>query len=289
MIVRSRARKLYASESSALTGSRGAPIPMFEIECHRAVAVLCLQQPGELFEVDARRSALDTQQPLQVVTGHGHPGQFSQLLECAHRRFEVVPLEQRSLVANLARDDLPSQPHAEQRVGRAVELPATKKHVLQAQPLRKTIEPATKREVRDGCLGEAECLDRGRSHLDVPEHVHLRDLVDPRLLHKASSPALEVLPDFPIVSPCPGDVERAQVVACRHQAPQFSFGWVFKGRQGIYLVKAALDLGVPTYRFLRRYLEHRLPVPLTLRQVDPLIRQLTLYRDLIDRKTGDPV
>ena len=53
--------------------------------------------------------------------------------------------------------------------------------------------------------------------------------------------------------------------------------------------KAALDLGVPTYRFLRRYLERRLPAPLTLRQVDPLIRQLTLYRDLIDRKTGDPV
>ena len=29
------------------------------------------------------------------------------------------------------------------------------------------------------------------------------------------------------------------------------------------------------------------PAPLSLRQVDPLIRQLTLYRDLIDRKTGD--
>jgi transposase len=51
--------------------------------------------------------------------------------------------------------------------------------------------------------------------------------------------------------------------------------------------KAALDLGVPTYRFLRRYLERRPPVPLTLKQVDPLIRQLTLYRDLIDR-TGEP-
>jgi transposase len=51
--------------------------------------------------------------------------------------------------------------------------------------------------------------------------------------------------------------------------------------------KAALDLGVPTYQFLRRYLERRPPVPLTLRQVDPLIRQLTLYRDLIDRRTGD--
>jgi transposase len=52
--------------------------------------------------------------------------------------------------------------------------------------------------------------------------------------------------------------------------------------------RAALELGVPTYRFLRRYVERRPPVPLTLRQVDPLIRQLTLYRDLIDRTTGDP-
>ena len=52
--------------------------------------------------------------------------------------------------------------------------------------------------------------------------------------------------------------------------------------------RAALDLGVPTYRFLRKYLDRRPPAPLTLRQVDPLIRQLTLYRDLIDRQTGDP-
>ncbi len=50
--------------------------------------------------------------------------------------------------------------------------------------------------------------------------------------------------------------------------------------------QAALELGVPTYRFLRRYLERRPPVPLTLRQVDPLIRQLTLYRDLIDQHPG---
>ena len=52
--------------------------------------------------------------------------------------------------------------------------------------------------------------------------------------------------------------------------------------------KAALELQVPSYRFLRRYLERRPPAPLTLKQVDPLIRQLTLYRDLIDRQTGDP-
>jgi hypothetical protein len=53
----------------------------------------------------------------------------------------------------------------------------------------------------------------------------------------------------------------------------------------------ALELGVVTYRFLRRYLERQVPLHLTLHQVDPLIRQLTLYRDLIDRRTattGDP-
>ncbi len=52
--------------------------------------------------------------------------------------------------------------------------------------------------------------------------------------------------------------------------------------------KVALELQVPTYRFLRRYLERRPAAPLTLTQVDPLIRQLTLYRDLIDQQTGDP-
>jgi hypothetical protein len=51
----------------------------------------------------------------------------------------------------------------------------------------------------------------------------------------------------------------------------------------------ALSLQVPTYRFVRRALEKRAPVPLTLKQIDPLIRELTHYRDLIDRRTeGDP-
>ena len=43
----------------------------------------------------------------------------------------------------------------------------------------------------------------------------------------------------------------------------------------------ALDLGGPSYQFVRRYLERHPPAPITLRQVDPLIRQLTLYRDLL--------
>ena len=44
----------------------------------------------------------------------------------------------------------------------------------------------------------------------------------------------------------------------------------------------ALETGACEYRFVRRYLEHNPQLPLSLRQVDPLIRQLTLYRDLIE-------
>jgi hypothetical protein len=45
---------------------------------------------------------------------------------------------------------------------------------------------------------------------------------------------------------------------------------------------AALELRVYEYRFVRRYLERR--PQLTLRQVDPLIRELVQYRDLINTK-----
>lgn len=51
---------------------------------------------------------------------------------------------------------------------------------------------------------------------------------------------------------------------------------------------AALEVGaVNYYRFVRRYLERNAQLPLSLRQVDPLIRQLTLYRDFIQNKTKE--
>ena len=47
---------------------------------------------------------------------------------------------------------------------------------------------------------------------------------------------------------------------------------------------AVLEVGSCEYRSVRRYLERQPQLPLTLRQVDPLIRQLTLYRDFIESK-----
>lgn len=65
----------------------------------------------------------------------------------------------------------------------------------------------------------------------------------------------------------------------------------FAKRLGVERVEQAcslaLEIGTPTYSFIKGYLKRQAEPPLPLRQVDPLIRELTLYRDLIDRKQGD--
>ncbi|MBA2704372.1 MAG: IS21 family transposase [Blastocatellia bacterium] len=50
---------------------------------------------------------------------------------------------------------------------------------------------------------------------------------------------------------------------------------------------AALDMGVHEYHFVRRYLERQPQLPLSLHQVDPLIRELVQYRDLIHQRTKE--
>ncbi len=50
--------------------------------------------------------------------------------------------------------------------------------------------------------------------------------------------------------------------------------------------KEALKAGVPTYRFVRTLVQRR-DVPLTLKQIDPLIRQLNVYRDFVAQKIGE--
>lgn len=52
---------------------------------------------------------------------------------------------------------------------------------------------------------------------------------------------------------------------------------------------AALDLGLCDYRFVRRYLARQRPEPAVLKQIDPLIRELTRYRDYVDNVTTQGV
>ena len=49
----------------------------------------------------------------------------------------------------------------------------------------------------------------------------------------------------------------------------------------------ALSVGVANYRFVRRYLDRQPAPQLSLRQVDPLIRDLTHYRDIIRHITKE--
>jgi transposase len=46
---------------------------------------------------------------------------------------------------------------------------------------------------------------------------------------------------------------------------------------------AALEVGYPDYRFVKKWLAHHPVAPLTLRQVDPLIRELALYREHVTK------
>ena len=53
--------------------------------------------------------------------------------------------------------------------------------------------------------------------------------------------------------------------------------------------QVALDAGAHTYRAVKACLDHHQTAPIGLRQIDPLIRNLTEYRDLVCRITeGDP-
>jgi uncharacterized protein YozE (UPF0346 family) len=47
-----------------------------------------------------------------------------------------------------------------------------------------------------------------------------------------------------------------------------------------------MEIGSCQFHSVRRYLERHASF-LSLRQVDPLIRQLTLYRDFIENKTKE--
>jgi transposase len=62
-------------------------------------------------------------------------------------------------------------------------------------------------------------------------------------------------------------------------------------KQGVAAVEeacaTALEMGLPDYRFVRRYLERGPQLPLSLRQIDPLIRELVQYRELIEQRTKE--
>jgi transposase len=79
--------------------------------------------------------------------------------------------------------------------------------------------------------------------------------------------------------------ERQGEAAVRRIQGILSFGKKYGVARVDDACAAALELEAYDYRFVRRCLERTSQPPVSLRQVDPLIRQLTLYRDLIEERT----
>jgi hypothetical protein len=86
---------------------------------------------------------------------------------------------------------------------------------------------------------------------------------------------------------CRGMHQARGEIAVRHILGVLSLAKKYGGATVDDACAAALEVSVCQYRFVRRYLERRPQMPLNLRQVDPLIRQLTLYRDFIQDKTKE--
>jgi hypothetical protein len=128
-----------------------------------------------------------------------------------------------------------------------------------------------------------------REHLRAPRGYHRIDDRD----RPARTPptTLALLGRAATAGPAIGTVCRAiHAQGTAHSVRQILGVLALAKKHGIAVIddaaKTALEVGAPTYRFIRKYVERRPPVPLTLRQIDPLIRQLSLYRDLVDQKTG---
>ena len=86
---------------------------------------------------------------------------------------------------------------------------------------------------------------------------------------------------------CRGMYQVNGEIAVRHILGVLSLAKKYSGATVDDACAAALEVGVCQYRFVRRYLERRPQMPLSLCQVDPLIRQLTLYRDFIQDRTKE--
>lgn len=123
--------------------------------------------------------------------------------------------------------------------------------------------------------------ERGRHRINPEDHPKQTPLSTSRLLWRADQ-----------AGPHVGDLCRAIHREQGEPAVRRILGVLSLAKKhGVAAVEdacaAALELGVAEYRFVRRYLERGPQLRLSLRQVDPLIRELTEYRDFIDERTKE--
>ena len=134
-------------------------------------------------------------------------------------RLDVIALEHRPLVADLAGDESAGERQRERGgIGQA-ELRAAKRHVLRVHARRDAVEVAAHGEIRDGHGGFAERLHGLGRDLNIAEQIHLIDFADAGFLNDLVLLLhLKNLAGFADAEALGIEVERAEVVARRHEA-----------------------------------------------------------------------
>jgi hypothetical protein len=150
------------------------------------------------------------------------------------------------------------------RIGTEVDVQWDSLHV-------RIIDPKTHTLLREHVLQQ-----RGRHRLHGGDHPQKTPVTTVQLLARAARAGSQIGAFCEALHRHEGEVSIRRILGVLALAKKFGVAAVEDA------CAAALELRIYEYRFIRRFLERR--PQLTLRQVDPLIRELTHYRDLIDIK-----
>jgi hypothetical protein len=128
-------------------------------------------------------------------------------------------------------------------------------------------------------LREHLCQQRGRHRIKDEDRPRRTPLSTQQLLNRAAKAGLHIGALCQALHHRHGEVAVRRILGVLALAKKYGIASTDDA------CAIALETGACEYHFVRRYLARNPQLPLSLRQVDPLIRQLTLYRDLIESRT----
>jgi hypothetical protein len=179
-----------------------------------ASGIAGLDHAGEKLEVDPRGVAFQAQKLLERCGVLRIIAQSLHLGDAGRGRLDVVALEHRSLVADLADHQITRQAQAKSRVVGQTELLAAQGDVADAQPLGGSVKPSSLREEANRHLTFTQGLDRLGGELDVAEQADLASLADAHLLnHSVLFLDLQHVARLADVQALGVEIKRSQVVA----------------------------------------------------------------------------
>jgi transposase len=152
-------------------------------------------------------------------------------------------------------------------IGRSVQVQWNALHVRLLNPLTGQL------------LREHLCQQRGRHRIKDEDRPRRTPLSTQQLLNRAAKAGLHIGALCQALHHRHGEVAVRRILGVLALAKKYGIASTDDA------CAIALETGACEYHFVRKYLERNPQLPLSLRQVDPLIRQLTLYRDLIESRT----